>query len=296
MGRTGPSPAQPHALRVHVWGLLTRHKCLHPYDITNERSIRGSTGPPLRAAPCSNCLARPPDRSHCSAETAMRATRSWRTLDYAEQWAARKDQAEEPRVDLTVSLQPAVPSPGPSFHEIVPTAMQLLPDDMEDTKTRKRRGMSDDDPSEFGMVRIISKPAPDAEDRLRRLFAILLSSSAGQAEFEKDSPPDDRHVSDHMEAEARWGPKHHPTVSSFSGSVLLSARTPRTRPSTETYRRSSTRPGSRPPGQSTQPCPPPTGLSGGASSSPSVRGRSGPSTVVPSSRNWRKTPARTELR
>ena len=77
--------------------------------------------------------------------------------------------------------------------------MQLLPDDMEETKTRKSRGMSYGDPSEFGVVRTISKPAPDAEDRLGLLFTILLSSSAGngQAEFEKD-----RHVSDHMEAEA----------------------------------------------------------------------------------------------
>ena len=61
-----------------------------------------------------------------------------------------------------------------------------------------------EDFSEFGEVRVISRPAPDAEDRLCRLFTLLLGSSAGdgQAEGEKDSSPDDRHVSDHLEAES----------------------------------------------------------------------------------------------
>ena len=81
---------------------------------------------------------------------------------------------------------------------------QLQLDDMEDKKTRKRRGTSEGDASEFGVVRVISKPAPDAEDRLRRLFTLLLGSSAGdgQAESEKDLPPDDRHSDNHAEAEA----------------------------------------------------------------------------------------------
>ena len=59
--------------------------------------------------------------------------------------------------------------------------------------------MSDGDSSEFGEVRVISRPAPDAEDRLRRLFTLLLKPSAsdGQAEPEKVPPPDD-----HLEAEA----------------------------------------------------------------------------------------------
>ncbi len=55
-----------------------------------------------------------------------------------------------------------------------------------------------EDYSEFGEVRIISRPAPDAEDRLRRLFTILLKPSAshGHAASEKDSPTDD-----HLETE-----------------------------------------------------------------------------------------------
>ena len=62
----------------------------------------------------------------------------------------------------------------------------------------------EEDFSEFGEVRVISKPAPDAEDRLRRLFTLLLKPPASdvQAESEKDQPSDDRHPSDHEEGEA----------------------------------------------------------------------------------------------
>ena len=77
-------------------------------------------------------------------------------------------------------------------------------DEMEDTKTQNGRGRPEGEASEFGVVRVISKPAPDAEDRLRRLFTLLLGSSAGdgQAESEKDLPPDDHRNGDHVEAEA----------------------------------------------------------------------------------------------
>ena len=85
-----------------------------------------------------------------------------------------------------------------------PGETPLRPDDMDDTKTGNERGRPEGDASEFGVVRVFSKPAPDAEDRLRRLFTILLKNSAshGQAEHEKDSPPDDRRSSNHLEAEA----------------------------------------------------------------------------------------------
>ena len=75
---------------------------------------------------------------------------------------------------------------------------------MEDTKRQNGRGRPEGDASEFGVVRVFSKPAPDAEDRLRRLFMLLLrpSASDGQAAPEKESPPDDRHNGDHLEAEA----------------------------------------------------------------------------------------------
>ena len=75
---------------------------------------------------------------------------------------------------------------------------------MEDTKRQNGQQTPEEDLSEFGEVRVISRPAPDAEDRLRRLFTLLLGSSAGkhQAELEKDSPPDDRHSDEHVEAES----------------------------------------------------------------------------------------------
>ena len=75
---------------------------------------------------------------------------------------------------------------------------------MEDTKTENGRRRPAGDASEFGVVRVISKPAPDAEDRLRRLFTLLLKPSAvdGQTASEKESSPDDRHADDHLEAEA----------------------------------------------------------------------------------------------
>ncbi len=75
---------------------------------------------------------------------------------------------------------------------------------MNDKRRQNGRPKPEEGFSEFGVVRVISRPAPDAEDRLRRLFTILLGSSTsdGQAESEKDSPPDDRRTGDHLEAES----------------------------------------------------------------------------------------------
>ena len=75
---------------------------------------------------------------------------------------------------------------------------------MNDKSRQNGRPKPEEEFSEFGEVRVISRPAPDAEDRLRRLFTILLGSSAGdgQAESEEDSPPDDRRMGNHLEAEA----------------------------------------------------------------------------------------------
>ena len=75
---------------------------------------------------------------------------------------------------------------------------------MEDAKRQNGRPKPEEDFSEFGEVRVISRPAPDAEDRLRRLFTLLLGSSAGdgKAESGKDSPPDDRQSDGQQEAES----------------------------------------------------------------------------------------------
>ena len=60
-----------------------------------------------------------------------------------------------------------------------------------------------EDASEFGVVRVFSKPAPDAEDRLRRLFTLLLEHAARerQAAPATDSPPEADLAGDHIEAE-----------------------------------------------------------------------------------------------
>ena len=75
---------------------------------------------------------------------------------------------------------------------------------MEETKTQSGRGWPEGDFSEFGVVRVISRPAPDAEDRLRRLFTLLLSPSASDAEVEsgKDTPTEERYNADPPEADA----------------------------------------------------------------------------------------------
>ncbi len=77
-------------------------------------------------------------------------------------------------------------------------------DEMEDTKTQNGRRRPEGDASEFGVVRVFSKPAPDAEDRLRRLFTLLLKppTSDGQAASEKESSLDDRQPDGHPEAES----------------------------------------------------------------------------------------------
>ena len=75
---------------------------------------------------------------------------------------------------------------------------------MNDKSRQNGQQTPEEDFSEFGVVRVISRPAPDAEDRLRRLFTLLLrpSAGAGQAASEKDTPLHDRHMDDHAEAEA----------------------------------------------------------------------------------------------
>ena len=75
---------------------------------------------------------------------------------------------------------------------------------MKDKSRQNGQMKPQEDFSEFGEIRVISRPAPDAEDRLLRLFTILLGSSAGdgQAESKNNLPPDDRQVGNHMEAES----------------------------------------------------------------------------------------------
>ena len=75
---------------------------------------------------------------------------------------------------------------------------------MNDKSRQNGQRTPEEDFSEFGVVRVISRPAPDAEDRLRRLFTLLLQHAAGERQDESEkvicesSQPNDRD----MEAEA----------------------------------------------------------------------------------------------
>ena len=83
------------------------------------------------------------------------------------------------------------------------TRLRQQLDDMEDTKTWNKQRRPEADASELRVVRAHSKPAPDAEDRLRRLFTLLLEHAARerQAAPEKDSLPDADLAGAHIEAE-----------------------------------------------------------------------------------------------
>ncbi len=74
---------------------------------------------------------------------------------------------------------------------------------MNDTSRRNGQRTPEEEFSELGEVRVISRPAPDGEDRLRRLFILLLRppTSDSEAASEKVSHPDDQH-NGHQETEA----------------------------------------------------------------------------------------------
>ena len=85
----------------------------------------------------------------------------------------------------------------------LPAHRQLQPGDMKDTKTRNSRGGPDGNDPEIGVVRVFSNPGPDAEDRLRRLFSLLVRHATrdGQTTSENGAPTDARRAGDHPEAE-----------------------------------------------------------------------------------------------
>ena len=74
---------------------------------------------------------------------------------------------------------------------------------MKDKSRQNGQRTPEEDFSEFGVVRVISRPAPDAEDRLRRLFTLLLEHAARQRQpvCGKDSLSDAQPPNEHIEAE-----------------------------------------------------------------------------------------------
>ncbi|MXY45034.1 MAG: hypothetical protein F4Y50_13450 [Dehalococcoidia bacterium] len=56
---------------------------------------------------------------------------------------------------------------------------------MREAKIREQSDIGDRSPGELRVVAVIYNPAPDSEDRLRRLFTLLLAHAAG----ERQTPP-----------------------------------------------------------------------------------------------------------
>ena len=77
------------------------------------------------------------------------------------------------------------------------------PSDMKDDRKKRRRKPARD-PQEIGVIRVFSKPGPDAEDRVRRLVSLMIkyATSDGQDTPEREPPTDDRPADDPAEAEA----------------------------------------------------------------------------------------------
>ena len=82
--------------------------------------------------------------------------------------------------------------------------------DLKDAEGRDKPNTSGREAAELGVVRVFSNPGPDAEDRLRRLFSLLVkyatsdrtpSPTSGQARLPgKDSPSDSAPAEDCAEA------------------------------------------------------------------------------------------------
>lgn len=76
-------------------------------------------------------------------------------------------------------------------------------DESSDLKDRKRQN-GPGDASDIGVVRVFYNPGPDAEDRLRRLFALMVKHATGDGRPESgvDSPPVEPQAADHVGEEA----------------------------------------------------------------------------------------------
>ena len=72
---------------------------------------------------------------------------------------------------------------------------------MKDKSSQQEPKRPGRDASDIGVVRVASNPGPDAEDRLRRLFSLLVKYATQDREAapEKDSPSDAPPAEDHAE-------------------------------------------------------------------------------------------------
>ena len=69
----------------------------------------------------------------------------------------------------------------------------------EQNRRRKHRS----DAFEIGVIRVSSRPAPDARDRLRRIITLMIKHAARdrQAAHGENAPPSDPQAEDHAEAD-----------------------------------------------------------------------------------------------
>ena len=70
---------------------------------------------------------------------------------------------------------------------------------MKDTNSQKKPKRPDRDAPDIGVAEVRYNPGPDAEDRLRRLFSLLVkyATKDRQAAPEEDSPSDAPPAEDH---------------------------------------------------------------------------------------------------
>ena len=73
---------------------------------------------------------------------------------------------------------------------------------MEDSNGQNRRDKPRSNPSEIGVVRVFSNPGPDAEDRLRRLFALLVRYATQDEKQDGNCPQDEQDPDDPVNGEA----------------------------------------------------------------------------------------------
>ena len=77
---------------------------------------------------------------------------------------------------------------------------------MKDTtgeNEHKRRGRRRSDAFEIGVIRVFSRPGPDARDRLRRIMTLMIKHATRdrQSAHGEDTPPSDPQAEDHAEAD-----------------------------------------------------------------------------------------------
>ena len=74
---------------------------------------------------------------------------------------------------------------------------------MRDENGRNRRRKAPKDASEIGVIRVFSKPGPDAEDRLRRLMSLMVKHATrdGRDTAREDSSNGERPDGDRAETQ-----------------------------------------------------------------------------------------------